>query len=133
MSKKRALVLFYVVALLITVCNLGFFIKDQMFFDMNNLPKGEFVHSSLSPDTNRTAMTYRVDTPKGSAIRVEIVEVNENIEKILTKNIYWDVNKKIVTVGWVDNNIITIDGKPLDISIGDTYDCRRKKSFFQKW
>lgn len=119
---------YYILVFLIFAANMFFYVKDQFFYTMEALPEGQYLYSSMSPDSSRSAEVYRIDTPKGRAIRVEVRTFDfANEENIVSneKNVYWEVNKSVVTVGWEDNDIITIDSHILNISEGETYDSRR--------
>lgn len=119
---------YYILVFLIFAANMFFYVKDQFFYTMEALPEGQYLYSSMSPDSSRSAEVYRIDTPKGRAIRVEVRTFDfANEENIVSneKNVYWEVDKSVVTVGWEDNDIITIDSHILNISEGETYDSRR--------
>lgn len=125
-SLKYAIYYFFVFAVVIT--NIFFYVKDRFFYTLADLPEGQFLCSSMSPDNNRSAEVYRIDTPRGCAIRVEVKSFDlSNKENVVSeeKNIYWEIDKSVVTVGWEDNNIVTIDNKTLDLSKGETYDSRK--------
>ncbi|MBE6728763.1 MAG: hypothetical protein E7568_00845 [Ruminococcaceae bacterium] len=128
---------YYLIAFVIFIVNLGFFVGDQMFFSINDLPKaleGESAsYSAFSPDLKKVAECYTVNTPEGSAVRVELVTYDDNVNVADRKNIYWEVGKETVIIGWVDSNTITIDSKTLDLSRNQTYDCRKMASFGQIW
>lgn len=108
--------------------NIFFCIKDRFFYNMEDLPKGQYLYSSMSPDSTRSAEVYRIETPEGRAIRVELRTFDfSNEENIVSqeKNIYWEVDKSVVTIGWEDSDIILIDNRMLNLSEGQTYDSRR--------
>ncbi len=120
--------IYYIFVFLIFAANLFFYVKDQFFYTMEALPEGQYLYSSMSPDSSRSAEVYRIDTPEGCAIRIEVRTFDfSNEENIVSseKNVYWEVGKSVVTVGWEDNNIITIDSRTLNIAEGESYDSRR--------
>lgn len=120
--------IYYVLVFLIFAANMFFFVKDQFFYTIEDLPDGQYLYSSMSPDSTRSAEVYRIDTPEGCAIRVEVRTFDfNNQENVVSneKNVYWEVGKSVVTVGWEDNNIINIDSRTLNILDGETYDSRR--------
>lgn len=125
-SLKYAVYYFFVFA--VFMANIFFYVKDRFFYTMEDLPEGQFLYSSMSPDNTRSAEVYRIDTPKGTAVRVELRTFNfsDKINVVSQeKNVYWEINKSVVTVGWEDNNIVNIDSKSLDVSTGETYDSRK--------
>lgn len=137
MKTKIKFTAYYLVAFVIFLVNMGFFIRDQLFFSLKDLPmaqEGEkAVYSAFSPDLNKVAECYTVRTPEGNAVRVELVTYDEQINVKERENIYWEVGKENVIIGWVDSNIITIDSRTLDLSKNETYDSRRMASFIQRW
>ncbi len=133
MKKRIAFIAFYAIVLAVAVVNVVFYVKDQFFFSLTDLPKGEFIYASLSPQGDQSANFYRVDTPMGPAARVELISFESDTGTPTVKNIYWETGKSSVTVRWEDNNIITVDEQAYDLSNGDTFDCRRKNSFSQQW
>ncbi len=133
MKNKKIFIAIYCFCFLIVFSNIFFFVKDQLFFNINDVPKGEFIYAAMSPSGDKSAQFYRVNSPEGVAARVEVVFFDENDNEIKKDNIYWEVGKSNVAISWVDNNIITIDEAPLDLANNDSYDCRRKTSFSQKW
>lgn len=119
---------YYLFVFAVFAANMFFYVKDQFFYTINDLPEGQYLYSSMSPDNTRSAEVYRIETPEGRAIRVELRTFDfSNEENIVSseKNIYWEVNKSVVTVGWEDNDVITIDNRVLDLSLGQTYDSRK--------
>lgn len=128
MKKSLKLVVYYVTAFVVILLNVIFFISDQFFYSLEDLPSKEgqtAVFSALSPDNKKTAKCYSVNTPKGPAVLVELIthDMETNIEK--QENIYWEVGKERVMIGWVDENTIIIDSKTLDLSKNQTFDSRR--------
>ena len=121
-------IIYYLLVFAVFITNIFFYVKDRFFYTIEDLPEGQFLYSSMSPDNTRSAEVYRIDTPRGSAVRVEVRSFNfSDKENVVSeeKNIYWAVNKSIVTVGWEDNNIVTVDTKSIDVSKGETYDSRK--------
>ncbi len=133
MKNKKIFIAIYVFCFLIVFFNIFFFVKDQLFFSIEDVPQGEFIYAAMSPTGDKTAQFYRVTSPEGVAARVEVVVFDQNNNEVKKNNIYWEVGKSNVTISWVDEDIITIDEAPLVLSNGDSYDCRRKTSFSQKW
>lgn len=120
---------YYVVAFAVFIVNTVFFIGDQFFYTLEDLPElkeGQTaVYSAFSPDLKKSAVCYTVETPEGSAVRVELVTYDDEINIDKKENIYWEVGKESVIIGWVDENTITIDSRTLDLNKNQTYDSRR--------
>ena len=120
---------YYVVAFVIFTINMAFFIGDQFFYSLKDLPdlqEGQTaVYSAFSPDLQKSAVCYTVETPEGNAVCVELVTYDEDTNIADKENIYWEVGKDSVIIGWVDENTITIDSNTLDLSKNQTFDSRR--------
>ncbi len=129
MKSSVKFAVYYVVAFVIFMVNIAFFIGDQFFYTLKDLPETKEgqkpVYSAFSPDLKKSAVCYTVETPEGNAVRVELVTYDEEINIAEKENIYWEVGKDSVIIGWVDENTITIDSKTLDLSKNQTYDSRR--------
>ena len=132
MKLKIKFAVYYIITFLVFAFNIGFFVSDQLFFKMSDLPAAkdgeEPVYSALSPDLTKSAECYTVTTPEGTAVRVELVTYDEDINVKERENIYWEVGKDSVIIGWVDENNITIDSRTLNLSENETYDSRRVTS-----
>lgn len=124
MSKNKLFLAIYILCVIVVLFNSFFFIKDEFFYDMNCLPQGKFVFSSLSPNGDRSVLLYSVESPKGNAVRVELVNFDTDMSVKEQKNIYWETGKSSLTIGWEDNNRVIIDTVLLDISKNEVYDCR---------
>ncbi len=137
MKEKVKYIVYYCVVFAVFMINIVFFVKDQLFFSLNDLPKAQegeaAVYSAFSPDLNKVAECYTVNTPEGVAVRVELVTYDENVNITDRENIYWEVGKDKVIIGWIDSDIITIDSRTLDLSKNETYDSRRISSLIQRW
>lgn len=89
--------------------------------DMSELPEGEFLHSSMSPEG-----TYRVDAYvcSGNAttdfsVRCSVTEVDSNEER----NFYWAYHYETADIQWIDDTTVVINGIQLDVT-KDSYDWR---------
>ena len=113
-----------ILTLVITIFNLFGMIIRGFFYNINDLPEGEFLFSALSNDTLKTVKIYKVDVPKiGKGIRGEVV-FNENGEDI-KKNIYWQTNKETAIVSWVNNEVVSINN--INININESpFDSRKQ-------
>ena len=110
--------------LLVSVFNLVFILKDTFFDDIETLPVGEFLYSSLSPDGENTVSVYKVKMPGGSAIRGAAVSLNENGEKT-ERNIFWQLGADSASVGWVRDNTVSINERIINVENGSVYDSRK--------
>ncbi len=120
---KKILYILVAVTFLITILNMSLFISDSFSYNLNDLPTGEFLYSSMSPSGDKTLKLYKVDSPLGKAVRGELVTIDEKGE-IVTRNIYWNIGIETAVTGWIDENNVSIDGTSINTSSKDYYDCR---------
>lgn len=125
MKIKRITACLLTALILVFAFNIGWIIKDSFFDDIDVLPKGEFLYSSLSPDGEITVSLYKVNTPNSTAIRGAVVSLLEDGTKS-ERNIFWQLGTDNVIVGWTDNNTVSINEKLIDISTSQVYDSRNE-------
>lgn len=91
---------------------------------MNNLPKGDFLESTVSPDGAYNVNFYVANggATTSLSIRGELV-INKNNEN---KTIYWDSPQESVRFYWIDNNTIVINGQEIKLPNGK-FDFRHDK------
>ncbi len=101
-----------------------FFLIYTLFYDINNISGGKFLNEVSSPNSDYALKAYLIDGgPLSSdSIRVELV-YNKNKSKV--KNIYFNYPENSVTMKWLDNFNVEINGKQLNIN-KETYDWRKK-------
>ncbi|MGG0644805.1 DUF5412 domain-containing protein [Sporosarcina gallistercoris] len=94
------------------------------FFDMDRLPKGEFLTEETSPNGKYTLKAYVTDggATGAYAVRGELVF---HKKKNRAKNIYWNYREEAAEITWKDHHTVVINGHALDVR-RDTYDFRRK-------
>jgi len=101
-------------------------VVTYFFFNMGNLPQGEFVGESISPKGTYTVMFY-VTSPALSVggTRGEVT----NNKTGMKRNIYWEYNRNLDKEGqhrviWENDEIVYINGIRLNVR-RDSYDWRR--------
>ena len=97
---------------------------DYNFFSMNNLPKGNLLKSTKSPNGNYIINFYIVDpihSTVSSSIRAEIVYDGIIFKK--KDDIYWSYRESEVSFQWLNNNEIEINGHTIELPDGE-YDFR---------
>jgi len=94
------------------------------FFDLERLPKGEFLTEQTSSDGKYTVKAY---VSKGSAISADAVrgELVFNEQHNKTRNIYWNYREETATITWIDENTVIINGHELDVP-KDKFDFRNQ-------
>lgn len=122
---KKVLSILVLLMFAVSIINMVFGIRDSFFYNINDLPSGEFLYSSLSPSGDRTVKFYKIDSVLGKAVRGELVTVDEQ-GRAVSKNVYWNIGTQNVVSGWMDDNCISIDGEIIDTSINDYFDCREE-------
>lgn len=118
--KKTGRVITVMLAIVI-VLNVGFFISDSFFYNIDTLPKGEFLFSSMSPNGQYTVRFYAVDGGKTirSAVRGERVDINTGD----VKNIYWEAGVNNAFAGWLNDTVISVNEHAFDV-VTQVYDWR---------
>ena len=93
----------------------------HFMYSMDTLPQGEFLKESTSPNGEYTVRVY-VNSPalSSDAIRCEAV----NNKKGTVRNIFWAYKISDVVIDWLNDEMVVIDGKVLNIRT-DHYDYRR--------
>lgn len=125
MKDRRIRSITAALALVVMLFNLVFFCIDSFFYNINNLPEGKFLFSSMSPGGQYTLKLYLVDGGQtlGKGIRGELVD----IETKKSKNVYWVAGEEHAMVGWASDEVVSVNGHTVDVS-KYVYDWRRELS-----
>lgn len=112
---------------IITVMTLGLiFGMYTLFFNINNIPNGEYFKEVKSPNGTYTIKVYIVKQALSSdAVRCE--SVNNKTKK--ARNIYWEYKKSDVSIIWKSEELVSVNGIELNIK-RDTYDWRMPSNLF---
>ncbi|EOR22291.1 MULTISPECIES: DUF5412 domain-containing protein [Niallia] len=121
-NKKRNKGLTVIVISLILLGLIGYAVY-WAFYDMNRLPKGEYLTEETSPDGTYTLKAYLVNggATTSYAIRGELVLNNKDNK---TKNVYWNNNEETATIEWTDKNTVVVNGHTLHAP-KDRFDYRK--------
>lgn len=114
----------YVITTLVIIIELGFTVKNSIFTDIADVPKGTFVESYPSDYGDKKMNLYMVKNSLGTAIRGEIESDGKK------HNIFWQTGIETVDVVWINEDTIMINEIPLDVNDTFGYDCRRGYSLF---
>ncbi len=117
MKEKKLLIIFAVLAAIVTIFNAIGNVCDTFFYSMDDLPEGTFMEVYESPDGQNEVSVYLVDNALGTAIRCDVTCDGGY------KNIYWVTGIDSAKVTWKSNSRVTINGVTLDIADG-SYDSR---------
>ena len=120
---KAQKALFSVIAALaglVVAANVLFFVYDNFFYSINQLPQGEHVVSATSHSGRYVVEMYKVQNSMGVAVRVELFD---NITKTV-KNVYWENHTDKIEIFWLNETMVSINGNVVDITV-DRFDSRR--------
>ena len=123
--KKKLIFSVYLLAFAVTVINTVFCVRDSVHFSMDNLPLGNEIHSSYSPDGSQILKVYQIKNTIGTAVRAEIADKNG------TRNIYWQTDISDVEYSWFNDRTVIINNIRIN-SVEGSYDCRRGYSIFSE-
>lgn len=125
MKNKYAFLLLYIAALIISLINTAFSLKNYLFADINELPAGRLVAEVPSPTGEKTVNVYLVKNSLGSAVRGELV-----LKSGEAKNVFWQTDIDGVNVTWGNEELIFFNDVPISGDGSHSYDCRRGTSLF---
>lgn len=98
-----------------------YMIYYKFIYNFDDLPKGIYVRSVVSPDENYKLNIYKIS--EGMTMdwfmRVEL----ENMETNEKKNLYYDYHLKDYNIKWIDDKNIQINKIKLNVQ-KETYDGR---------
>ena len=126
MKSKVITAVIYVIAAVITILNTVFGMAESLFPNLDKLPKGNSVYSSISPDGKSELKVYTVSNSVGDAVRGEVSYKGKNV-----KNVYWETDVIFDSAEWIGNDVIRINDILLDMKSDDVYDSRRGVSLFR--
>ena len=113
----------YILTFLIMFANTAFAVTRALSPDIDDLPEGKLIRSSVSPQGNYQVNFYLVSNNLGSAVRGERIVGEKRV------NIFWQTGVDDVTVKWVNEGGILVNQIPLNLKT-DRYDSRRGTSIF---
>ena len=89
---------------------------------MKNLPAGEYIKSSVSPDGSYKVNAYVCDggATVDYSVRCEVEEIATGNKR----NIFWQYHREDVEIEWLNDTVVNIDGIELDVT-KDSYDWRK--------
>ncbi len=130
MKNKKAFFIISFIAIIISLVNILFFMKDMFFYNtagsesMKNLPSGKFMYSSISNyNENQVVKTYVVNEKGvGKAVRAEIM----NAENKMSRTLYWQSGTTNIKVSWDSENTVVINGHKINVVDG-YYDSRGRR------
>lgn len=124
MKKGIFFYIYYSVALIVVLVNCFFWVKNNIFIKIENVPDGEYQFSVDSPDELTELKVYFVDMQLGHSVRVSATDAEG------TKNIYWQTDIETAKIKWKNNNEVVINGISIDLAENEYFDCRSIRSIF---
>ncbi len=99
------------------------FTINYFFFNINQLPEGQFLSKQESPNGDYSVKSYvsKSGATVADAVRVEVIY---HQKKDRTKNIYWGYRESEAEIHWINNDTVSINGIELDVR-KDVYDFRK--------
>lgn len=105
----KSKVLKYLLLCILTVV----FLSSCASIGMDNLPKGELIKQSVSPNKK-----YRIDAflcggnaTTDNSLKCAVVEIGTNN----SRNFFWQYHNDTANIKWIDNKNVEINGKKLNI------------------
>jgi hypothetical protein len=95
-----------------------------LMYDLDRLPRGEFLTEEISPSGTYTLKAYVTNggATVSYAVRGELV-FNEKEGK--SETIYWNYREETADIIWTDDDTVIINGQKLDVP-GDIFDYRHQ-------
>ena len=114
----------YTITVLVIIAELVFTVKNSIFTDIADVPKGEFIEAYPCKCCEKKMNIYLVKNSVGTAIRGEIETKSEKY------NIFWQTGIEMVDVVWLSDDTVLINEIPINANDKFGYDCRRGYSLF---
>ena len=127
MTKRTIVIILSIISSVVLIVLLALFVRIYIVPILNigdsqtNNPE-TFLMASQSPDGKYNLEVYRTEPGATVDYSVRVYMINGNQKEIIY-NAYHESEAKI---DWVDNTTVSINGKTLDMSSGETYDWRKE-------
>ena len=124
MKKKIIIIALILVSVFVLLITVWLMFSLELGITQNNCPE-TFLSSSTSPDGDYTLEAYKTEPGATVDFSIKVYIVNGN-KKELIYNAYHEYYAEIT---WVGKSKVSINGKILELSDGETYDWRNKQSY----
>ena len=145
--KRKVCMIITVLAIIITCFNVGYFAKDEFFYNIENLPTGKLLRNDFTQEvlfsTGWSLDVYEIEQTRDHPAAIRIVAKNDKTHE--SRTIYWQINERATAITWLNNTyeetdgsnydeidygeiIVTINDVPINIITGH-YDCRDYQNF----
>ncbi len=133
--KRKVCMIVAVLAIIITAFNVGFSVKDEFFYKLDNLPEGKLLRSEVNQNIlfsqGLWLQVFEVEATSEHPAAIRVALKNDNTGK--TRTIYWQIGTRESLINWPEDqpNTVIINGVPIDYT-KDFYDCRDYTDFIYK-
>lgn len=130
--KRKICMIVALLAIIITALNVGFFVKDEFFYNMNNLPNGKLLRKDYDQNilfsTGILLEVFEVEPTDEHPAAIRVAVKNDNTGE--SRTIYWQIGTRESIINWPENEgtTVIINGVPVDYIKGH-YDCRDYADF----
>lgn len=123
--KRTIVIVLFIISSLVLIVLFALFIRIYIvpIFNIGNSQTSSqetFLISSQSPDGKYNLEAYRTEPGATVDFSIRVYIINDNNRKI----IYDAYHEHEVKIVWLDNSMVSINGKTLDLSRGEKYDWR---------
>lgn len=123
--RTKSIIIFITVCVFLCVLFIiaaGWFLYSRIG-TMYNLPAGDIITSSDSPDGSYRVSAYLCNggATVDYAVRGEVTSLSTGEHR----NIYWEYHCETADIMWIDDNTVKINGRQLDVRT-ESYDFRQK-------
>lgn len=125
--KRKICMIVCLLAVILTLANLAYIVKDSFFYSLENLPTGTLVREDFDQNilfrSGYKLRVYEVSGNRHFADGVRVEMCNDITGE--QRTIYWQTDTKGSIINWNSDSDtdVTINGVHLDFS-KESYDCR---------
>lgn len=125
--KRKICAVLFLLSIVITALNIGFFVKDTFFYSLDNIPKGTLIREDFDQNilfsTGYKLKVYQVEKTKRLPAGVRVELCNDLTGECRT--IYWQTKTTGTIINWSEeqDTVVSINGVTIDFS-NSVYDCR---------
>ncbi len=133
--KRKLCMLVAVLVAVITAINIGFSVRDEFFYGLDNLPAGKLLRNEINQNvlfsTGNWLEVFEIEATSEHPAAIRVAVRNEVTGK--SRTIYWQIGTRESLINWPDdqNDTVIINGVPVNYVSGH-YDCRDYRNFIYK-
>ena len=130
--KRRICMIITLLAVIITSVNVGFFVKDEFFYSLDDLPEGKLLRNeynqSILFSTGYLLEIYEISATDEHPAAIRVAARNDTTNH--SRTIYWQIGTRESLVYWPEDeeNTVYINGVPVNY-VNGAYDCRDYHDF----